>query len=115
MDFGVVGRAAATVFVVVEFGGGATAGETEAARFEHCDGFEAVAIAGIAKGRRMGDALFAVIVLKSDTEVTEEELVAHCRTLIGGYKIPRQYTFVDTLPKNALGKILKTTLRRQYS
>ena len=59
MDFGVVGRAAATVFVVVEFGGGATAGETEAARFEHCDGFGVVAIAGIAKGRRMGDAIFA--------------------------------------------------------
>ena len=59
MDFGVVGRAAATVFVAVEFGGGATAGETEAARFEHCDGFGAVAIAGIAKGRRMGDAIFA--------------------------------------------------------
>ena len=59
MDFGVVGRAAATVFVVVEFGGGATAGETEAARFEHCDGFGPVAIAGIAKGRRMGDAIFA--------------------------------------------------------
>ena len=87
--------------------------EVEAALHRHPMVSEA-AVIGISD-ERLGEALFAVIVLQSDTEVTEEELVAHCRTLIGGYKIPRQYTFVDTLPKNALGKILKTTLRRQYS
>jgi long-chain acyl-CoA synthetase len=68
---------------------------------------------------KLGEALFAVIVLRSDAEapakITDEDLITHCRDLIGGYKIPRQYAFTDALPKSALGKVLKADLREQYS
>ena len=47
--------------------------------------------------------------------MSAEELVAHCRKRIGGYKIPRQYAFLSELPKSAMGKILKTALRDTYS
>lgn len=47
--------------------------------------------------------------------MTAEDLVAHCRERIGGYKIPRQYVFLSELPKSAMGKILKTDLRDTYS
>ena len=40
---------------------------------------------------------------------------AHCRELIGGFKIPRRYVFLDELPKSAMNKILKNELRASYA
>ena len=45
---------------------------------------------------------------------TEEELRAHCKTLIAGYKAPRSVDFVDAMPMSGAGKILKRELRKQY-
>lgn len=45
---------------------------------------------------------------------SEDEIVEHCRGRIGGYKIPRRMAFVEELPKSAMGKILKTELRKIY-
>jgi len=42
-------------------------------------------------------------------------MIAHCRGKIGGFKIPRRFVFLDELPKSAMGKILKTELRRTYA
>ncbi len=61
-----------------------------------------------------GEALVAAIVPAPGQRLTEEELIAHCRGRIGGYKIPRRYVFLDQLPKSAMDKILKTELRRTY-
>ena len=61
-----------------------------------------------------GEALLAAIVPAPGQTLTEEELIAHCRGRIGGYKIPRRYVFLDELPKSAMDKILKTELRRIY-
>ena len=87
--------------------------EVEAALHRHPQVSEA-AIIGV-PDEKLGEALFGIIVLRPDAEVTEEELIAHCRELIGGYKIPRRYAFVDALPKSALGKVLKAELRAEYS
>jgi acyl-CoA synthetase (AMP-forming)/AMP-acid ligase II len=46
--------------------------------------------------------------------VTAEELTAHCRTRIAGYKLPRSVDFVATLPKTGSGKIQKTALREPF-
>ncbi|MFP6696122.1 MAG: hypothetical protein VCF08_04325, partial [Alphaproteobacteria bacterium] len=43
-----------------------------------------------------------------------EEVMAFARTRIAGYKIPRSVDFVDELPRNPSGKILKRELRRPY-
>lgn len=62
-----------------------------------------------------GEAVHAVVVCKPGTSVTEEELIAHTRTLIAGYKIPRSIEFLlDSLPKSGAGKILKRDLREKY-
>ncbi|HLF22590.1 MAG TPA: hypothetical protein VI565_01610 [Burkholderiales bacterium] len=47
-------------------------------------------------------------------DLTDAEIIAHCREHIGGYKIPRRMALVDALPKSALGKILKSELRKTY-
>ncbi len=62
-----------------------------------------------------GEALVAVIVPAPGHELSTAVLVAHCRGLIGGYKIPRRMEFVPQLPKSAMGKILKTELRRIHA
>ncbi len=62
-----------------------------------------------------GESLLAAVVPTTGASLTEDELIAHCRGKIGGYKIPRRYVFLDHLPKSAMDKILKTELRRAYS
>jgi long-chain acyl-CoA synthetase len=58
-----------------------------------------------------GEALVAYVVRRS--AVDEASLDAHCLSLIARYKRPKAYRFVDGLPKNNYGKVLKTELRRQ--
>jgi long-chain acyl-CoA synthetase len=46
-------------------------------------------------------------------ELLAEELQAHCRSLLAAYKVPRHITFLEALPKSAVGKILRKELRPQ--
>ena len=48
-------------------------------------------------------------------EVTEDELIALCRERLAGYKKPAAVVFVDELPRNAAGKVLKRQLRDTYA
>ncbi len=98
--------------MIISGGENVYASEVEAALHTHPGVYEA-AVIGV-PDTRLGEALFAVVVPVPDTELTDEMLISHCRPLIGGYKIPRQYAFIDALPKSALGKILKTKLRELY-
>ena len=60
-----------------------------------------------------GERVAAVVHLKGGASLTQDDLVAHCRALIGGYKVPRQLILsTEPLPKNGAGKILKHELRR---
>ena len=61
-----------------------------------------------------GEAVHAVVVLAPGQQVTAEEIIAHCKTLIAGYKSPRSVAFVDALPMTGAGKILKTRLREPF-
>lgn len=61
-----------------------------------------------------GEALLGAVVPSPGKTLCKEELIAHCRGKIGGYKIPRRYVFLDELPKSAIDKVLKTELRRVY-
>ena len=87
--------------------------EVEAALYQHPAVGEC-AVIGIPDSK-YGEALFAAVVPQPGASVSADELVAHCRERIGGYKIPRQYAFLPELPKSAMGKILKTALRETYS
>jgi long-chain acyl-CoA synthetase len=62
-----------------------------------------------------GEAVHAVVVCKPGTSISEEELIAHARTQIAGYKVPRSIEFQpEALPKSGAGKILKRDLREKY-
>ena len=60
------------------------------------------------------EKVHAVVSLKKDASCTAEELIAFCKKNLAGYKSPKSVEFVDTLPKNAAGKILKRELREKY-
>lgn len=72
-----------------------------------------VAVIGV-PDERFGEALLAIFALKPGTELDVDTMVAFCRDKLAGYKIPRQIAFVDALPRNPSGKILKTVLREPY-
>jgi long-chain acyl-CoA synthetase len=59
---------------------------------------------------KTGEAVHAHVV-KRDASLTSDELLAHCRTLLTGYKLPARVIFRDDLPKTAVGKILRRELR----
>jgi acyl-CoA synthetase (AMP-forming)/AMP-acid ligase II len=61
-----------------------------------------------------GETVHAVVVLKPDANLTEVDLITHCRSLIAGYKCPKSVSFIDALPISGAGKILKTKLREPY-
>jgi acyl-CoA synthetase (AMP-forming)/AMP-acid ligase II len=59
---------------------------------------------------RWGQAVRAVIVLRSDQRITERDLVLFLRGRLADFKIPTQYDFVDSLPRNPTGKVLRRVL-----
>jgi acyl-CoA synthetase (AMP-forming)/AMP-acid ligase II len=60
---------------------------------------------------RPGEAVEAFMILKAGARVTEQELIDFCRNRIAIYKAPRFVEFVDSLPRNPVGKIRKRELR----
>ncbi len=60
------------------------------------------------------ERVHAVVVTKKGASTTAEELIAFCKENIAGYKAPKSVEFVDSLPKNPAGKILKRELREKY-
>lgn len=58
-----------------------------------------------------GEALKAFIVPKPGEKITVAELVAHCRTKLAAYKVPRMFEFREELPKSMVGKVLRRALR----
>jgi len=68
------------------------------------------AVIGIAD-ERLGEVPKAFIVAKAGRQPTAEEIISWCRERIANFKVPRVVEFVERLPTNASGKILKTELR----
>lgn len=56
----------------------------------------------------------AIVVLKKGETATPEEIIEHCRQRLAGFKRPRSVVFVEELPRNPMGKLLKRVLREQY-
>ena len=62
-----------------------------------------------------GEIVRACVVLKEGTSVTDVDLIAHCKTGLAPYKIPRQVELRDNLPMSAVGKILYRVLRDEIA
>ena len=60
---------------------------------------------------RLGEVGHAFVVLRTEQTVSEQELIEWSRQCMANYKVPRHITFVDLLPLNASGKVLKYELR----
>ena len=71
-----------------------------------------VAVIGI-PDERLGEVGMAFVVRAPGVEATEAELVAWSRAEMANYKAPRRFAFVDELPINATGKVVKEQLRQQ--
>jgi acyl-CoA synthetase (AMP-forming)/AMP-acid ligase II len=71
-----------------------------------------VAVIGIPDSK-WGELVTAVVVTDG-TELTQEDLVAHCRGQLAGYKCPKLVEFVDELPRTATGKLQKFRIREPY-
>jgi acyl-CoA synthetase (AMP-forming)/AMP-acid ligase II len=86
--------------------------EVESALFGH-PAVADVAVIGV-PDERWGETVKAVVVRKPGAEIGPAELINWARERIAGYKLPRSVDFIDALPRNPTGKILKRELRKPY-
>lgn len=62
---------------------------------------------------RWGERLLGVVVVRANHATDAASLEAYCRTSLAAYKVPREFRFVDELPRNTSGKVLKRVLRER--
>lgn len=80
------------------------------AHVAHLDGVAECAAVGVPDDKT-GEAVRLFIVARVGAELTEAEVIAHCRKELTGYKVPHQIRFMAELPKSSVGKILRRELR----
>ena len=61
-----------------------------------------------------GEEVRAVVVAQAGASVGEGELMEFCRPRLAGFKRPRSVVFVDELPRNVMGKVMKRDLREEF-
>ncbi len=86
--------------------------EVERVLYTHPNVHEA-AVIGV-PDEKWGESVKAIVVLKDGEGSTADEIMEYCNSRLAGYKKPRSVDFMDELPKNAMGKILKRVLRETY-
>jgi acyl-CoA synthetase (AMP-forming)/AMP-acid ligase II len=72
-----------------------------------------VAVIGV-PDERWSEAVKALVVLRPGASASVEELVAHARSRVAGYKLPKSVDFVAALPRNPTGKVLRRALREPH-
>src|SRR5262245_60890431 len=73
-----------------------------------------VAVIGLPHPRWV-EAVTAVIVVKQGEELSEREALDFCNQRLAAFKVPKGVVFVEALPKNPSGKLLKRELRKQFA
>ena len=99
--------------MIVSGGENIASSEVERVLYEH----EAVLETAVV-GRpdeRWGEVPVAYVVRKDDVTVTPDALIEHCRVQLARFKVPKAVVFVDALPRNPSGKVLKRELRAPAS
>jgi acyl-CoA synthetase (AMP-forming)/AMP-acid ligase II len=96
--------------VIISGGENVSSIEVEDVLMSHPDVKE-VAVIGIPDDK-WGELVTGIVVAEQD--VTAEDLVAHCRKSLAGYKCPKRIDFVDELPRTATGKLQKFKLREPF-
>jgi acyl-CoA synthetase (AMP-forming)/AMP-acid ligase II len=63
---------------------------------------------------KWGEAVKAIVVVKPGATIDAKELMQFCDGQLAGYKRPRSVDFIDALPRNPSGKVLKRELREKF-
>jgi fatty-acyl-CoA synthase len=87
--------------------------EVEEVLYAH-EGVSEVAVFGLPHPRWV-ESVTAAVVLRDGAHTTVDDLIAHCREHLAGYKTPKQIFLVGELPRNPSGKLLKRQLRDRYA
>ncbi len=95
--------------MIVSGGENIAGSEVERVLYEHPAVLE-VAVVG-RPDDRWGEVPVAHVVRRDGAEVGEDELIEHCRTQLARFKVPKAVVFLDALPRNPSGKVLKRELR----
>lgn len=95
--------------MIVSGGENVSASEVERVLYEHNGVFEAAVVA--LPDERWGEVPQAFVVRKPDSTVTGDEIIVFCRQHLAAFKSPKRVTFLEALPRNPSGKVLKRVLR----
>lgn len=98
--------------IIISGGENISSVEVEKVIQDHPAVFEVVVI-GV-PDEKWGEVPKALIVLKPDKQVTEEEIIQHVKKYLAGYKAPKSVEFRSEFPKGGTGKILKQQLKGEY-
>lgn len=79
-----------------------------------CAEVQEVAVIGVSS-EKWGETPLAIVVPAAGTNPTAESLKSYCKENMAGYKVPQLYELVESLPRNASGKLLKPQLREKFS
>lgn len=72
-----------------------------------------VAVIGVPH-EKWGETVKAIVVQSGEAQLVADDVIDYCRTQLASFKVPRSVDFIDALPRNATGKVLKTTLREPF-
>jgi malonyl-CoA/methylmalonyl-CoA synthetase len=77
------------------------------------DGVAESSVVGI-DDEKWGEKVVAAVVKKPDADVSEAEIQAHCKELLHNWKCPKKIAFVEKLPRNTMGKVLKEEVKEFF-
>ena len=95
--------------MIVSGGENIAGSEVERVLYEHDAVLEVAVVAR--PDERWGEVPVAFVALRPGATATADELIEHCRGQLARFKVPKDVTFVDALPRNPSGKVLKRELR----
>lgn len=86
--------------------------EVEQAIYQY-PGVAEAAVIGV-PDEKMGEALKAIVAVKKGAKITAENIIQFCRQWLPNHAVPKTVAFVERLPRNPAGKVLKRVLQEQY-